>query len=126
MVWGKSIHRQDELENQFRGGKYVPVDLRPMSVPLMERGQIDSPDRRTTSALARLTSLTSSDRSRENEGEEEAERALQAVQVAMAESPGLREDDPPHSLSVVEQRRVVIQVRQAANLPIMDDEVRPT
>lgn len=133
MVWGLN---PPKLSDQFRGGKYVPKQLRPISVPLTERATLEmssSASGKSKSGLAKTmkpsrASSTTPESSlnitaqMSMDEEELAEQARRAVQEEM-EKEGMQED---FLLPLVEQRRVVIEVKQAANLPIMDDEAGQT
>ena len=175
MTWGD---KAAPLEAGFRGGKFVPRDVRPISVPLTERDDalFDRPQRARTRLGALRTAKFSTASSQGLERaqsraaaarqslaamrqdfanaispprraigpapeaskpaghsvsaskavteEQEAELALQAVQGSMAEESVEEEYTfiEPGELGLLQRRRLVVEVRQAVNLPIMDDE----
>ena len=106
----------------------MPRHVRPVSVPLQERdpAEISEPGRR--SAASFLHAATSGPvqlgTATELSEEERAEDALLKVQQDVRNESMVEESAPKSGL--VEHRRLVINVLEATNLPIMDDEAGMT
>lgn len=111
MVWGS---RRTELAENFRGGKYVPRQVRPISVPLNERESMASPADKDTSERTKSSIGMAA-----NAGGPDVERAGLSLETSAIEE--------GHEWSdLVEQRRLEVDVIEAVNLPIMDDEAGAT
>jgi len=115
MVWGA---KRTQLADSFRGGKYVPRQVRPISVPLAEHPGTSTPDAgRARSSLAQA-------------GSADPDRSAEAAWVEWEEAGGGSGEDVEEAqvewADIVEQRRLEVEVKQATNLPIMDDEAGAT
>ena len=114
MVWGS---RRTQLADNFRGGKYVPRQVRPISVPLTDREPMGSPAKQNRSGRTKSSIGMAADLS-EVEGDGSAPDGSMTVGNAV---------EPEHTSSgLVEQRRLEVEIIEAVNLPIMDDEAGAT
>jgi len=142
MVWGTKTQLQ--LKDHFKGGKYVPLHPRAISVPLTDRAEGIEPttqERQPSVSKSRGSSKRMSAAPHRRpvstdplpkappspspfHAKDQAEQAPHGLQTQMDEGDELGE--LPEQSGLVEQRRLVIEVKGAVNLPIMDDEAGMT
>lgn len=126
---GGSKKKAFTLADHFRGGKYSPVSVRPVSVAALLREKEDAdifPEesdavKRPGTVMGTLSGGLGSDSERD-EGDRLDIPEPDTNGELSDEGPEGQLDEDPDNVPFVEQRRVEVYVWEARDLPIMDDE----